>query len=348
MLFNDMVEINKFYKSNFVVPTVYLDELFKQQLSFYGLGYDMLETNIEAFNNEPQTINMIIKLCNNNNYTFPYKDELNAYINISIASEFSNDANIKPSITDNYYGLLLADRVDFKYDREKMKKMLESFYTSTVDEDSSINDSKKLLQIYYVVLSYKQLGLTINDKDIIVSSVENYLRNLNINTKDEIFSSISDFKIGFEIINSLNGTISETIKKKAQTLIESADKIDDIYKTIKVADLCNLMIMVDGKKVTSEKYGKKIIDSLSKLKSNGGYKSSIYNVKDPDIYSTFSAIKIKSYLSSLDDNDKKQLKTYLYSLKDKKTLFKPSISGHGTDLKLIVEALSLSSYYNRR
>lgn len=345
LLLNNMIEINKFYKLNFLVPTAYLTEFFKQQFSFYGLGYDKIESNTEAFNNEPQIINMILKLCNNNKYIFPYKNELELYINMSIESNFSNDANIKPSIIDNYYGLLLAARVDFKYDREKMKKLVESFYTTTIDEDSAINDSKKLLQVYYLVLSYNELNLNIKDKDLIINSIENYLSSLNFDTKENILSSISDFKIGLKTINALNGSANETIKKKAQTLIETADKTDDIYKNIIVTDLCDIMIVVDGKKVTIQKYSKKILDSLDKLKSNGGYKLNV-NIKDPDILSTFDAIRIKSYLSSLDDNDKKLLKTYLYSLKDNKTLFKPSMSGYGTDLKLIVKALSLSSYYN--
>ncbi len=346
LLLNEMIKINNFYKSDFSIPATYLNELFKQQTSFDGIGYDKIESSKEAYNIEPQILNMLLNLCNNIKYSFPYRNELDSYINETVKTQFCKNANIIPSVINNYYGLILSNRVGFNYDKGKMQKTLEGFFIKYIEEDSNIDGHKKLLQIYYLILSYKELKIDLPDKDVIVNSIQNYLSNLKYDNINQIIDAISDFKMGLEIIDYLHKNINGMVKKSAISLIERADGSDDVYKNIIVTDLYDIIVMIHGRKAVNELYRRKFLDALNSLQVEGSYKVRIGSTGEPDIISTFNAIKTKSYLTTLNGDEKKQLKSFLNSLKDERSLFKISQSGSGADLQVIFDALSLSYYYN--
>ncbi|GEM_PF-6553227 len=345
LLLNEIVKINLFYGSDFPIQKEYWNDFFNNHSSFYGLGYDSIQGNKEVFNVEPQFLFLVTNLCNKSKYSFPYRKELDAFISESVETNFAKNADIKPSIVDNYYGLALANKFGYKYDKIKMEKMLESFYTKYVEEDSNISDHRKFFTVYHLILSYKEMKLYVPDKHVLANSIEEYLSNLKYRDYKETASAIFDFKMGLEVIDILNVQPSKELKEKANETIQNVANMDDIFSSIVVTDLSDVIILNKFDTDKKESYMKKIFDTLNKLHSGGGYKAKDSSNGEPDINSTLLALKTKSYFGKLDAKEQGQAKNYLYSLKSEGNIFRISQSGSGADLKAIYEALYTSTYY---
>ncbi len=336
-ILKELISLNNFFGKELPKNPKFMEKLFKEKQSFEGLGYGN-----NSFNVDPHYIDVLLEISSYNNFEFPFKVELFKYINDSIISKFVKFGDCKIAISDNYYGIVLANKFGFIYDKIKVFNFLNSWYTKNIEENSGINSTDKLVDLYYLLLSYNEFQVKIENDGEIIYSVNNFLNNIEY-TSESVLKDITYIKIGLDIINMLNEKPSNNVKEKLKTLLNNISEDDKFYTNITVTDIYEINQYINCN--AKAKINTKILENLEKLKLDGGYKFRQINnneyIGEPDIISTSKAIKVKNNLIGITFEDKIQLNDFISNLKSNENIFKVSENSQTTDLRIIYEGCKI-------
>ena len=333
-----MIIINRYFGKELPRNQKYLAELFKTQSSFEGVGYYE-----DSFNVDPHYIDILLDICSYNKYEYPLKDKLIEYINGNIESGFTKLGDYKIVIPDNYYGIVLANMFGYTYDTNKVKGFLKSWFQRNIEENSTINSNDKLYDLYFTLLSYKELNIKISNEEEIVNGVDNFLNSFdysNISISDHILY----IRYGLDIIYMLNHKPSKELSKKISTYLKIYSKSNDNYTNINIADIYQINNYLGNYDIINVK----VKEGLKKLYANGGYKLRINSSNDflgePDILSTSKALLVISSFDKISDSDRNEISNFLKTLKKSENYFSVSPNSKSSDLRTIYEFCRTSSY----
>ncbi|MEN6313580.1 MAG: hypothetical protein ABFD25_04945 [Clostridiaceae bacterium] len=330
-----LIDINGYFGNEFVIDNDYLDVLFKQQSCFEGTG--LVD---ESFSVEPNYLYTLLEICNKCGYNYPYITQLNEYINNTVECEFKKYGNCNLNIIDNYYGIALSNTFGFQYDKERVKKRLSDWFITMVGGGSSIESGKKLADMFYLLLSYKELNIPILKKNEIYSSVEKFLFEFTFNP-ETLDDDITYIRIGLELINLINKDPSRELINKMNYYISKIDI--ESFNSVNITELYLIDKYVNHNKANPF-IVQKTEDMLNQLYQNGGYVTTADNKIGQNIGSTFKAFNVKKEMSSISQEEQKELKNFLNSLHLDNYIFKFSSTIPTPDLRTIYTGCKLSTY----
>lgn len=340
ILIQNMYNIGDFLREPLNIKSDYLDNMFEKKDFF-----ERSELNVGSFIVEPQYIGLQLNLCLRNKYQYPFNIEIKNYINDCLKSNFIKSSDIRISLQDNFYGIKLANKFNFLYDKKKMYNQVYSQYTSYI-EDSSITDNEKLNYVYFLLLNCKELNIDITSKKLILKRITSYLNSINFSDYDKISDNLYSIHTCLEIITMINGKLEHNLDTKLINYINDIESKDTILTLNSIYHTSLIM-----KYIGVEKFD---VSTLSKLKNNlnkfgehGCYKAKTSD-GEPDIISTYMGFKIKDILSIITDDDKTKIKDFLINLKSDKDIFKVSKSSvSNSNLRIIYFVALTSDFYGK-
>lgn len=288
-----VLNANDFFSNEYNVPKTALDDIVKSGEIYNGVNFI-----------EPQVFYYVTKIYIRFNYDYYFKNQLINYIDDLKACDFNKLIIVEENIQDNYFGLLLAEKFNFKYDRNRMKDYLKQVFLRNIEENSNISSYEKLQNEYYIILSYRTLGMDMNEKnkELIINSLYDYMKGLDEKSFNKRSENLRSYEMCFELIRMLNGSIPDNFKSDAIDFINTITSNDDIYNNIDMCSLYNIIDYIDYRNHNSEIIIKKIAEGLKKLYVKGGYKSKT-QTEYPNIISTYKALKFKKENNLLDINE---------------------------------------------
>lgn len=298
-----ILDINRFYGSEFNIPRESLDK---------SVEAIFVKNKVTL---EPLFLNFIIDDYDLLGYKeFPIIQLMSEYVKDSLSSDFNKIGDIEEDITDNFFGLALSKIYNFPVKEDRIKEQLNGFYKVMIEDDSTISDSGKLKNIYYLLLSFKVMNMEVENTEVVSDGVSRYLNKIKISKSpkmDEILDEINDLYIGVKSLQITDKAISSGIQDKIATLALTAARNPDLFNRIELAKLYQLILSTDSRHQEKVKGIKsKILDQLSELKSHYGYKSNL-KTDLPSISSTYLAYSIISDNGNLNNAQKDEVKKFL-------------------------------------
>lgn len=321
--------VNKFFNNELIVNRELLNEIFKHYNNFEKTCGIQLFGALDA-----QILSNFIDLCNSLSYEYPYKAELNNYITDCQKSGFNKIGRVNFNIEDNYYGIVLANRFNFEYNIEPMRNHLEKLYTYII-ENSTIKDSSKLKNMYYLILSLNELNIELNHSEVVSNSIKLYLNQLKNKEEYYTIESIKDYYIGLSLLNVLNENIDDNLKKEIENFIRYFDEDGLIYSNIVATNIYYISKYTENEDLINRVSANITNNCLRNLYINGGYDSSKKDSKlNPELDSTLEAIKFKKDINILSNEEKEEIKNFLHTY-----------SSENINLKDIYNSVLISEFY---
>lgn len=267
------------------------------------------------------------------------------FIKDTIESGFNKFGVTEVNLQDNYFGIAIANKIGFSYDKDEMSKLIRDLFIMNFVEDTSINDHTKLLTIYYLLMSCEELDLNIENPEIIIKSISNYLTKESKRSDFKI-TITSDVLMSIEIANLLKTELPDEVKKDIKKIIGVINSQHNvIYQTDKSFELYYMIEYIDNKTLLNE-YKTKINKTLEDLKYLDGYKSSTKPQNIDSYYASSAAWRLKYNIGEItpDEIDEAKLYNYKMFMKDEYLGIKLS-DGGGVDLEKIYKGMNLSEIY---
>lgn len=317
-----LVRINLFFGKE---STINLDSL-NNIMSYWIEDYNGKTNFIFPDAQFIYTFSYIYKYLNIDN---PYIKEIKNYIEDHVNSGFIKVSYNVPNIQDNYYGVYLANRYDYTYDVQGIKSTVMEWYVDYVEEKSEINDYDEFNNIYYLVLTMKELQMNNINNTKIINLLNDYLNQITFETSGSKLQ-LKQFSDAIRLIKILDGNISKENLNKYHELVKYLEEKTPIYQTIESTRLESYLLYN-----SDEKMEMKIKNSLDLLYSDGAYKANIKS-KTPNLQSTYMGVLYKLKNGTLTEQETKKIKSYL-----RKTIIPSNIKGLDTKN----EPLHLSTLY---
>ncbi len=326
----NLLEMNRYFENKFIIENQLIEKYLDSQ-NFLG-GYGPYMSNID-----PSSTYDMILLCSLNKSDYTNIQSLVKFIEKQINSEFRITGDSPVSIPDNYYGLLLANTVDFEYNSEKAREFIKLNYLSYIEEDVITFDNfEKMQDIYYILLSCKEMKIDIEDKDKekLLRGVRSFLNKQEYD--EDVNSILKTFRMGLEISMLCDENISEQYSENIEEMINltiTNKRYEDLlilYEMVKLLEYTG----IDG-------YDDIILKAIQNLYSNGGFK--LYNHPQADTYIGFLAkgIYIMKYLNIMNADVALEAREYLNSLIGSKFIFREEAP---IDLRTIYQGYLANKY----
>ncbi|MBP1936231.1 hypothetical protein [Paenibacillus sediminis] len=316
-----IIEVDSYFNHKFTVTKQQLDKFFMN--------------NEQMFNIEPLILANAIKVYKDLGYAYPDQEKIINYIEHTINSGFNKNGTVELNLIENYYGIALAKKFNYKFDEKNMENLLVNIYERNVKEDSKISNLEKLESIYYLLASFKVLDVNImnnGDKEALSKSLDSYLQDINNEDLSQLDRNLSSYYIGLKVKNLINDSISNKLRDKIINYIKIVDKNQTIYKNMKMSKIYTL---IEGINFNNKDIKARIINGVKSLAQNGMFKSK-YVSKSPDLVSTYQAFDLLDKEGVLT----KEFKTLIHK-KIRNTLTTNSLTGFNFNSKY----LSLESIY---
>lgn len=326
----NLIEINEFFGTNFIIPKKYLDIILKE--------YNKFEKTCgsDAFGFlDPQFLTYYLYVLKSQGLEYPFKFELNKYINDAINSNFCKNGIVEINIEDNFYGIALANILGYSYDKNKMTQVLDSLFMGVVGENPNITDNEHLKSIYYLLLSYKELGINYNDnKQWLKDCILKYLNGLNYNNQIQKDNMLDNFYFGIETLRLVDA--KENYNKKVGENIMMSLNNFDIYKenNSSISKVYYLAKYIGSKEIireVSQELGNSI-NNCSRYNYNQQIKEDYVPPEEEYIFYLF---KIKNECNKITKDEKEILKKYLNDDIESNNLLGVQTNFNATTLKSI-------------
>ncbi|MBL0385985.1 hypothetical protein JJB07_04905 [Tumebacillus sp. ITR2] len=301
---HEMITVNEFFGTSYQVPKAMLDD------SLRNSSYDK---DGKEFIVEPLIVSKAMAVYKKFDYPFPFLDQVKAYVKDMSSTGYNKNGVVSENMRENYYGIALAKKFGYAFDEKAMTHFLENTYQTQVEENSSISGYNKLDNIYCLVLSYQAMGMELKDTSIISQAVVRYLQDYDVVDPTKYGESLNTFDTGFKILSLLHEKIPTDLNKKTVELIESLDNDQQIYNTMKVNKVYNLINCVGYENQHSKEIISKVMETLNKLKIEGAYKSKVA-ADLPDIVSTCEAVQVLKSRNQFNDVQRQEVREYLKSI----------------------------------
>ncbi len=307
----NLLKMNRYFENEFIIEDKLIEKYLDSQ-NFIG-GYGPYYSNID-----PSSTYDMIALCSLNKSDYKNTQSLVEFIEKQINSEFRITGDLPVSMGDNYYGLSLANAVGFEYSKEKVRKFIELNYLSYIEDDYIFDDFEKMQDIYYILLSCKEMKIDIDDddKEKLVRSIKSFLNTQMYN--EDMSSVLKTFRMGLELSMLCDENLSN----------EYSDNIEEIIKlTITNDQHQDLLILYEMVKlleytgVRNDNYDAVILKVIQDLYCDGGFK--LYNHPQSGAYIDFLAkgIYIMNYANIMSDDIALEVRKYLNGFTGSKFIF---------------------------
>lgn len=333
MYLKKMIELRQFYGLSLEYDTNMLYNLVKSSL-FQKTSKETVEMIVE-----PALLNATLNLYRIKNIEFPFKEELDNYLEKAVNNNFSHSGYTEMNLQENYYGIAIAEISEYEYDKEDQKNYLNNTFVTLFEEDTTINNYEKLHNLYYLLLSLKTMNVEITFKSLIYDSLEDYLLSLD-KTSPEL---IENLDVGVNLIDLLDLKMTLKLKQKIAYLIEEQKLSEQVYELNNLEIFSKLMNISFKANLPIQKSSLK--NTLLKFKNNNGYKSSL-KADAADVTSTFMAISLLDKSKQLNKEDLDDIYTFLSDDLKKDDLLGYRQKYIQTSLKSLYYSLLLSSYLN--
>ncbi len=330
----NLLKMNRYFENEFIIEEKLIEKYLDNQ-NFIG-GYGPYASNIDP----SSTYDMII-LCSLNNSDYKNTQSLVAFIEKQINSEFRIIGDLPVFMGDNYYGLLLANTVDFEYNREKAKEFIKLNYLSYIEDDViTFDDFEKMQDIYYILLSCKEMEIDIddNDKEKLVRDVKSFLNMQKYN--EDVYSVLKTFRMGLELSMFCDENLSSEYSNDIEEIIKltiTNNRHQDLlilYEMVKLLEYTG---------VRNNNYDAIILQAIQDLYCDGGFK--LYNHTESVTYIGFLAkgIYIMNYADIMSDDIALEVRKYLNDFTGSKFIFSEEAP---IDLRTIYQGYLANKYIN--
>lgn len=331
-------DISVFFNKNTLNNELYLDRIIKEEENINSFG------NSTGFNIEPQYLFEIIKIYHMSGKEFPFINGVNEYVTEVLETEFSKWILPSVSMNDIYYGLKIARTSGFYFNKMKIESILKSVYSTMLPLDNY--SEEELSNIYYVLLSFKEMNILIDNPDYIKKYLDSYLEN--IISAVEVENHIDEISHILEMYEAFNFKMSYKVVKKIEKVYGDLNNYSDNFfkKEKNIIYLFNIIAALDTRNNhtgTLEFLG----ELLKNFKTEYGYKSKNIDGGEADIISTTKATLMLKELKQ--DVERDKISIFLSNVKSDKFLFKlsPASPDNYTDLEVIYNGILLVSIINR-
>ncbi|KEO85278.1 hypothetical protein [Tumebacillus flagellatus] len=326
------IEISSFFDMKVPANTNYLNQLF--------LGWDGIEgfgVGPDAYAIQPPYVDKVLAICQYFHYAFPYKKQLINYLYDQIESEFTKtDQYIKFSVEDNFYGIALANAYKFDYDRKKMIQTLQENYRVLVEENSSITDSQKLREVYYLILSYHEEKMVLPESKIVEKAVVEYLSNMD---QAGTVKSVEDLVLGVKIIQLLGLLVPSDINKLTHKVLEKVQADMTVLDSKQAHSILEL-ISISNEQVKFNDIKNRTLSLL-----NGYFTDT--ELEKARISLTFRRASALSKQRPLTEEEQSKIRGLIAGESTKKT-FSNSAPTNATTLRTLYEGSLLTTFYTGR
>lgn len=303
----NLLKMNRYFKNEFIIEDELIESYLDSQ-NFIG-GYGPYYSNID-----PSSTYDMILLCSLNNSEYKNTKSLIKFIEKQINAKFCIIGDLPVSIGDNYYGLSIANAVGFEYSKEKVAEFIRLYYLSYIEDNYTMDDFEKMQDIYYILLSCKEMDINIadNDKEKLVRSVKSFLNTQEYN--EDVYSVLKTFRMGLELGMLCDENLSNEYSQNIEEII-NLTITNNQYENLSI--LYEMVKLLEYTGIRSNNYDDIISKSIQNLYCDGGFKlynhiesskyigclaKGIYIMKYANIMNADVAIEVRKYLNSFIDS----------------------------------------------
>lgn len=309
----NLLEMNKCLKSKFIIEEDLINKYLNSQ-NFIG-GFGPYYTNIDPF-----STNDMLKLCTLNNMDYKNIQKLVEFIKKQISTEFRIVGDLPISMGDNYYGILLANATGFEYNKEKVREFIKLNYKSYISDSCVIDEFDKMRDIYYILLSCKEMEINIEnrDKNQLAKNVKLFLDGQDYNTDEDLYSILRTFRMGLELSMICDNNLSDNYSKKIEEIINFGINNNEHENLLALYEISKVLDYTETRK---DIYERIISKTIKTLYYKGGFKLYNHTEANPHIFYLAKGIYIMKYAEILSENVIFEVEAYLDDFENSKFLF---------------------------
>lgn len=327
--YHNMLGISRFFDDGF-------QEYVLEFLDYYISDKGFLDLGIEndRFFIDPLNIYVLLDLFEYCGEEFPFYDELHSRIIYESKSGFLKNYGVNINVIDNYYGLALSNLIDFEYDKEKSKNLINEFLSMYLSNPELVS-FYEVLNLYFLVMSMnefdEELELNEYETETISKSIVSYLENINYNS-GSIDKNLVGIQYSLEILGLLETNLPLEVHSGLTRYLETIKSEDVILQSSYISEYLIVAEML-GYEPSWE-----LLSITSDLYLEGGYVQFLMeNIEmTPDIISTMKICRIEE--CNEDEN-----KIFLSSLVNDDETIRISLTDNYMDLRVIYYYIKLSS-----
>jgi len=238
--------------------------------------------------------------------------------------------NVNIDILETTYGIMLADEINFIYDKEKTNNLLNLYYNQKIKNNE--NFYEQIYYLYYYVLSFQMLNLNSRETNgkLDFKIKESELQKIIDNTFDKIKINDESLIDDIIVIKQMVDIISnlKIFKNNLNIRKKHVDKIKQIFKykskfenNIIITNLYRINYILN----LNEFESKDLANLITILKNeDGGIKQDTSNNLNSDLYSTFKILKLLDFYSISYNNFLINFENFINNLEIEDGIFKLS------------------------